>query len=204
MNTAVAIVASYLIGSFPTAYIVGRLRKGVDIRTVGSRNMGAMNVVYQIGLAEGILVLCVDIAKAMTAVWLARWLDTSLTVQLLAGAAVVAGHAFSVFLGFRGGKGGASCIGVLGFLMPWAAPYYLSIFALGLAITRYPTFSYSLAFLCFPLVAWFTYDSGTFVIYSLALLLLPAVRYIPRMKEMHAAAGSWQRVVFRRSLKERL
>jgi glycerol-3-phosphate acyltransferase PlsY len=203
MDAAIAMIASYLMGSFPTAYMVGRLRKGVDIRSVGSRNMGAMNVVYQIGLAEGILVLAVDVAKGALAVWLARWLGVSLTLQLLAGAVVVAGHAFPIFLGFRGGKGGASCIGVLGFLMPQAVPFYLTMFVVSLAVSRYPTFSYSLAFLCFPLVGWLTYHSGTLIVYSVLLLVLPGIRYIPRLKEMHSTAGSWQRVLIRTSLKDR-
>ena len=68
MNTAIAIAAAYLIGSFPAAYIAGRLKKGTDIREVGSRNMGAMNVIYSIGIVAGILVLAVDIAKGAAAV----------------------------------------------------------------------------------------------------------------------------------------
>ena len=166
--------------------------------------MGAINTTYQIGLAEGIFVLSVDIAKGMIGVWLARWLGVSLTLQLLAGATVVMGHAFPVFLGFRGGKGGASCIGVLAYLMPLGVPFYIGIFLMALLISRYLTFSYSVAFLCYPFVGWLRYDSATLVVFSILLLLLPAIMYLPRVKEMHAAAGNWRRVVFRSSLRERL
>lgn len=60
---AVALIGAYLIGSFPSAYLMARLRKGIDIRAVGSKNVGAMNVFYKVGFAEGILVLAMDIGK---------------------------------------------------------------------------------------------------------------------------------------------
>ena len=61
--TAAAILAAYLIGSFPPAYVIARLRKGIDIRQIGSRNMGAMNVFYSMGFVEGLLALALDMGK---------------------------------------------------------------------------------------------------------------------------------------------
>jgi len=81
-NIAIALISSYLIGSLPTAYVVGRLVRGIDIRRVGSRNMGAMNVFYNVGIAAGLLVLAVDIGKGAAAVFLAYWLGLPLMVQL--------------------------------------------------------------------------------------------------------------------------
>ena len=199
-----AIIFAYLIGSFPSAYIAGRLFKGIDIRQVGSRNMGAMNAFYTLGFWQGMLVLAVDVGKGAAAVALIRWLGGPLTVQLLAGAAVVIGHGFPVFLNFRGGRGGATCIGVLVFLMPWGIPLYLAIFGLGLLITHYPTLSYSAAFLCFPLLAWLKYHSPEFIIFSIVLLLLPGIKYLPRIAEMRHKGGSWRHVVMRKGFKDRL
>ena len=201
--TAIAIIAAYLIGSFPTAYIIGRLRKGIDIRQVGSRNMGAMNVFYKIGFAEGILVLAVDIGKGAAAIALARWLGAPEIVQLLAGVTVVLGHGFPIFLKLRGGRGGATCIGVLAFLMPWGIPFYLAIFGITLLLTRYPTLSYSVAFLCYPFVAWLIYHNGTYVLYSSLTLLIPFIRYIPRIKEMYNKSGGMKHFLVRRNLKDR-
>ena len=201
---ALAIICAYLIGSFPSAYLAGRLRKGIDIRQVGSRNMGAMNVFYKVGFVEGILVLAVDIGKGAAAVALARCLGVQEIVQLLAGAAAVLGHSFPIFLNFRGGRGGATCIGILVFLMPWGIPIYLAIFGIGLLVTRYPTLSYSVAFLCFPFVAWLVYHKWELVIFSVGLLLLPGIRYIPRIKEMRTKGGGWGRVFRRKGLKDRL
>ncbi|MFC2063187.1 glycerol-3-phosphate acyltransferase [Chloroflexota bacterium] len=201
---AIALIGAYLIGSFPSAYIAGRLWRGVDIREVGSRSMGAMNVFYKVGFLEGALVLVVDIGKGLAAVALARGLGVPLVVELLAGAAAVIGHSYPVWLKFHGGRGGATCIGVLLFLMPWGLPYYAGIFLLGMLLTRYPTFSYSAAFLCFPFVAWLIYHSGALVIFSVGILLLPLVKYIPRLREMRSLSGSWRRVLLRRNIKDRL
>lgn len=165
--------------------------------------MGAMNVFHQVGFTTGLLVLAVDIGKGAAAIALARWLGVPMIAELLAGAAAVIGHSFPVWLKFRGGKGGATCIGVLIFLMPWGIPFYLAIFGIALLLTRYPTVSYSIAFLCFPFVAWLVYHSGALVAYSIGLLLLPVIRYIPRMKEMRATGGSWRHVFLRRNLKDR-
>ena len=200
----IAIACAYLIGSFPSAYLAGRLRKGIDIREVGSKNVGAMNVFYKVGFAEGILVLAIDIGKGAAAVALARWLGTPMVAQLLAGASAIIGHSFPVFLKFHGGTGGATCIGILVFLMPWGIPVYLAIFGIGLLLTRYPTLSYSVAFLCFPFVAWLVYHKWELAIFSVGLLLLLGMRYIPRIKEMRAKGGSWGHVLLRKGLKDRL
>jgi glycerol-3-phosphate acyltransferase PlsY len=200
---AIALVAAYLIGSIPPAYITGRLIKGIDIRQVGTRNMGAMNVFYQVGFAAGLLVLAVDIGKGAAAVALARWLGVPEIAAWLAGAAAVIGHNFPVFLKFHGGRGGATCIGILVFLMPWAIPIYLAIFGIALLLTRFPTVSYSIALLCFPFIGWLIYHQWELAVYSAGLLLLPAIKYIPRIKEMHAKAGSWRHVFLRRGLKDR-
>lgn len=207
MNIAaiiLALVAAYLIGSIPTAYIVARTRKGVDIRDLGSRNVGAMNVFYKVGFAEGLLVLAVDIGKGAGAVALARWLGVPVIAEFFAAGAAVMGHSFPVWLKFRGGRGGATCIGILAFLMPWGIPVYAAFFGIILMLTRFPTLSYSLAFLCYPFVAWLIYDRWDFIVFSVAILLLPGIKYIPRIKEMYAKAGNWQHVFLRKNLKDRL
>lgn len=201
---AVALIGAYLIGSFPSAYLMARFRKGIDIRGVGSKNVGAMNVFYKVGFAEGILVLAMDIGKGAVAIALVRWLGVPVIAELFAGVAVVMGHSFPVWLKFHGGKGGATIIGILIFLMPWGIPFYAGIFGLTLLATRFPTFSYSVAFLCFPFVAWLVYQSGVLVAFSLCIVLLPMIKYIPRIKEMHSTGGSWRHVLLRRNLKDRL
>lgn len=201
---AIAIIGAYLLGSIPAAYIAGRLRKGIDIRQVGSRNMGAMNVFYRVGVVSGLLVLAVDIGKGAAAVLLARWLGVPVVVELIAGATAVIGHNFPVWLRFRGGKGGATVIGVLFFLVPWSIPVVLAVFSVLLLLTRFPTLSYGVALLCFPFVAWLIYHRGDYVAFSALLVLITFIRYIPRIREMRSKGGSWRRVALRRNLKDRL
>jgi glycerol-3-phosphate acyltransferase PlsY len=214
-DIVIAIVIGYLLGSIPSAYLAGRLRKGVDIREVGSKNMGAMNVYYEVGLVEAVLVTLVDLGKGVGAILLVRWLsDTPLTSQFdfltgLTGAAAVIGHVFPVFLKFRGGKGAATAIGILLFLLPWAVPFLFIVFAIALRITRNPTFSYSLILIVFPFVAGFIYvdrygEPLALVFYSIGLGVFLGLQYIPRIKEMHGkAGGDWRKVIKRRSLRER-
>ncbi len=201
---ATSLLSAYLIGSLPTAYIVGRLRKGIDIRQVGSRNMGAMNVFYSVGFIEGLLVLVIDIGKGALAILLSRYLNVYFIVELIAGVLVVVGHNFPVFLSFRGGKGGATALGVLISFMPWGIPFYAAILIITLVLTHYPTVSYSLAFICFPFVAWFINSQWELVVYSIVVIMLPMIRYIPRLKEMRKKGGSWYRVFLRRNIRDRL
>ena len=214
-NIVIAIIIGYVFGSLPAAYLAGRLTRGIDIRDVGSRNMGAMNVFYQVGPAEAALVTLADLGKGIGAILLVRWLlgkDLISPFDLLTGltaTAAIMGHIFPVFLKFRGGKGAATTIGILIFLMPWALPFLFVVFGTSLLITRNPTFSYSLLLIVFPFVAGFIYvdhydEPLSLVFYSTGLGIFLGIQYIPRLKEIHSkAAGDWRKVIRRRSLKER-
>jgi glycerol-3-phosphate acyltransferase PlsY len=214
-NIVIAILIGYLLGSFPSAYLAGRLRKGIDIREVGSKNMGAMNVFYQVGPMEATLVTLADLGKGVGAILLVRWLlgkDLISPFDFLTGltaTAAIMGHIFPIFLKFHGGKGAATAIGILIFLLPWAVPFLLIVFAIALLITRNPTFSYSLLLVVFPFVAGFIYVDRygqplALVFYSTGLGVFLGLQYIPRIKEMHnKTGGNWRKVIRRRSLKER-
>ena len=200
-----AIVIAYLIGSLPSAFIIGKTRRGVDIRKVGSHNMGAMNTFYSVGFWWGMLVLGMDILKGSLGVLAARMLNAPLYIDMACGLAVIIGHNLPVFLKFKGGKGGASLIGVLLVFMPWGMLVYPLVFGLILLITRFPTLSYGAAFFCFPFLAWLIYHNPAYVIYSLAMVLIPLLRYIPRIVEMRSkATDGWKHVAMRKNLKDRL
>jgi acyl phosphate:glycerol-3-phosphate acyltransferase len=113
------VAAAYLIGAIPFGYLVVRLSSGRDVRQLGSGNIGATNVLRTTGSALGLLTLALDIAKGTAAVWLAdRLTGGSLLWMTLAALAVVAGHAFPVFLRFHGGKAVASFVGAFLYLTP--------------------------------------------------------------------------------------
>jgi len=214
-DIVIAIVIGYLLGSIPSAYLAGRLRKGIDIREVGSKNMGAMNVFYRVGPMDAVLVTLADLGKGVGAILLVRWLvgiplisPFDFGTGLIATAAII-GHIFPIFLKFRGGKGAATAIGILIFLMPWAVPFLFVVFAIALRITRNATFSYSLLLIVFPFVAGFIYvdrygEPLALVFYSIGLGVFLGIQYIPRLKEMHdKTGGDWSKVIRRRSLRER-
>jgi glycerol-3-phosphate acyltransferase PlsY len=112
LKIVISLVAAYLLGSIPFAYIFGKI-KGIDIRTVGDRNVGAGNVFRHVGLGLGVATLVADIAKGALAILLAGAIDVSETIILFTGIVAVIGHNWPVFLQFRGGRGLAAAIGVL-------------------------------------------------------------------------------------------
>jgi len=207
VNIFIAITVAYLLGSIPSAYLAGRLKKNIDIREVGSRNMGVLNVYYEVGLSEAGLVLLADVGKGIGAIVLARWLTGAPPFslpELLAGLAAVVGHTFPVFLKFRGGTGGATTLGILLFLMPKAIPFFIPVAVIALIITRNLTFCYGIAFVIFPLVAWLIYHSTPMIFFSIGLPLFVGINYLPRLKEMHIkTAGNWRKVIKRSNFKER-
>jgi len=122
------ITIAYLLGSIPSAYIMGRLMRGLDIREIGDGRMGATAAYRRLGPAGGLIVCLMDLAKGAAAVLLAQGLGLPLSVVLLAGLTVVVGHNWSIFLHFKGGKGALAIYGVLASLMFWQ---FLIALALG-------------------------------------------------------------------------
>lgn len=114
------ILISYLIGSIPTAYILGRILKGIDIRKFGSGNVGATNALRVLGKGAGITVLVLDILKGfIVVVFLGNLMATKITsisddiLRIILGLSCILGHNWTIFLGFKGGKGVATTFGVL-------------------------------------------------------------------------------------------
>ncbi|MBI4305324.1 MAG: glycerol-3-phosphate 1-O-acyltransferase PlsY [Chloroflexi bacterium] len=116
----IALPAAYLLGSIPFGVIIGKLWAGIDIRTVGSGNSGATNALRTLGAVPALIVLIADLAKGVIAVLIADLLSDSPMAASLAGLAVVVGHSWPVFAGFRGGRGVATGGGALFMLSPVA------------------------------------------------------------------------------------
>ena len=137
------IIGSYLIGSIPSGLIMGKLR-GVDIRQYGSGNIGTSNVLRTIGAKYGAIVLIADVLKGAVAVILARYIIGTPVSEMAAGFAAVAGHDWSLFLKFKGGRGVATSLGgVLALAMPapLSAVAGLVVFVALLFSTRYVSLS---------------------------------------------------------------
>jgi len=147
-------VAGYLLGSLPTAYLVGRLLRGVDVRTLGDGNMGAENAWRTLGPRAGLAVAVVDIGKGAGAVALARALLGGDSAVVLAGTLAVVGHNWPLFLRFRGGRGAATALGVLMAVMPRLVLPLSSLAFFPMAYARSTTLFFGLVFGTLPFLNW--------------------------------------------------
>lgn len=148
--------AAYLLGSIPWGLLVTRIFGREDIRKAGSGNIGAANVTRVAGAAAGILTLVLDAAKGFAAVWLAgRYSNESATWMMIAGLAVLLGHCFPIWLGFKGGKGVATALGVFLALCAPAAFSALALFGLVAAWWKYVSLGSVAAAAAMPLLIYF-------------------------------------------------
>ena len=143
------VLLGYLLGGFPTAFLVSKWRLGKDIRSVGNRNAGAGNVSREVGKAFGILVFVVDAAKGITAVIVGRQLGADDYVVYCAAFAAVLGHNFSPFLMLRGGKGAATAIGISAILLWQLTAISAAVGIVMLALTRHIFWAAGLTLLAF-------------------------------------------------------
>jgi glycerol-3-phosphate acyltransferase PlsY len=149
------VLVAYVLGSIPFGYIIVRLKSGRDIRTAGSGNIGATNALRTSGTVAGILTLLLDFGKGYLAVWLAAQMAGSDPLwTALAAVAVLLGHAYPVFLGFKGGKAVASTVGAFLFLTPSAIAAVTLVFVVVVALTRYISLGSVLAAGLFPLAVY--------------------------------------------------
>lgn len=177
-----AVVIGYLLGSIPFAYIAGRLIKGVDIRRVGGGNVGALNIMREIGMVAGWAVLLADMGKGVLAVLIAQWLGVSLIFVFIAGLAAVVGHSWPVFLKFKGGKGGATTMGVLLALAPVEFAISFAITVIVVLVTSNVRLGMGVGLAFLPLIIWWFGNDNSLIIYSLALPLFLGLRTIPAIK----------------------
>lgn len=181
-----SIIIGYLLGSIPTAYIVSRVRKGIDIRNIGSRNMGGANVMREIGAREGVLVGLIDIAKGAGAILVAQALNTPELWVFGAGFAALVGHDFPVFARFRGGRGSATIIGIFLVLAPEAMLIALVIVAIPFFTTRKFGAAILIGFALLPLFLWLLEGSLALVGYALAIDVFMLIRNLSVIKQVVA------------------
>lgn len=172
------ITSAYLIGSIPTAYIVGRLLRGVDIRQFGSGNVGATNTFRVIGRIPGLMVLAIDIMKGfICATYVADFFMYIVPVtrpelyKVFAGLAAIAGHNWTVFLKFKGGKGVATSAGVVMGLIPNIFWFGFLVWAIVLSITGYVSVASIIASISVPIFT-LAFGEATEIVIVMSLLCL--------------------------------
>jgi glycerol-3-phosphate acyltransferase PlsY len=194
------VVAAYLLGSIPSGYLLVRIFRHQDIRSVGSGNIGATNVLRSGGKILGAATFVVDLLKGMSAVWLGAFLAVLLLphtpvrdLEALAALAAVLGHMFPVWLGFRGGKGVATGFGVFLVCAPWAAVAAFTVFAVALALSRYVSLASILGAASFPVFAWFLVSGDRppfFIAVQVAVSLLIIAKHHQNIRRLFAGTES--------------
>jgi|SRR5450432_246921 len=177
MMALLSVVVAYLLGAIPFGYLLVKWKTGADVRASGSGNIGATNVLRAGGRAAGIATLLLDIAKGYAAVWIAGRLTAQEPLWMAAAVlAAVAGHAYPVFLNFKGGKAVASFVGAFLCLTPAAIAAEVIVFVVVVAWTRQISMGSIVGAATFPLAVWLIARSpialaaaiigGAFIIYK--------------------------------------
>jgi len=183
------VLASYVVGSIPTAYLMGRLVKGIDIRQYGSGNVGATNVMRVLGTWAGLVTLAIDLFKGFAAVrylvvlllpgddWFAIW-------QILSCVAVVAGHNWMIFLRGTGGKGVATTSGAFLAMAPVAAISAIAVWAVVVALTRYVSLGSIVAGISLPVFIWLTGRPAPFLWFSMLITAALVLKHQANIKRL--------------------
>lgn len=189
LNLFLSFLISYLLGSFPTAYVYGRVTKGIDIRNYGSKNIGATNTLRVLGKKAGLTVLSIDLIKGLIAVlfiayFFYHYSPNSINLlffRISSGCGVVSGHIYSLFLKFKGGKGVATTTGVLLAIVPLAAFFSFIIWLFFFFLFGYVSLASICASLFLPLFITLFYPANphflALILFALAISLLVIIKH---------------------------
>ncbi len=170
MNPVLALFTAYLLGAIPFGYLLVKWKTGADVRSSGSGNIGATNVLRTTGRATGVLTLLLDVAKGYCAVWIAgRLTDHSALWMSAAALTVMAGHAYPVFLKFHGGKAVASFVGAFLCLTPLPLAAILVVFVGTVLATHHISMGSIVAAATFPLAVWLILQPSIYVVIAAIL-----------------------------------
>jgi glycerol-3-phosphate acyltransferase PlsY len=195
MKTILAIGFGYLAGSVPFAFLLTRPR-GIDLRYIGSGNVGAANVLRTTGVSPAVMVMVLDSLKGSAAVLAAQAMTTGAAGPVAAGIASILGHVYPVWLRFHGGKGVATAAGVFGVLAPIALSIAAAVFVLTICITRFISVGSVAAALALTIAAAATGASGTVITGAAAAASI--ILYRHRANIARLATGTERRVGSRR------
>lgn len=198
-----ALILAYLIGSVPSAVWVGRTFYGIDVREYGSGNAGATNTFRVLGKKAGFPVLIMDIAKGFLAVKLATIMGNYpqesqqyINFKLVLGVAGLLGHIFPIYVGFRGGKGVATLLGILSALHPQAALACAGIFLVTFIFSHYVSLSSMTAAVAYPVIMMFGFHETvpTVNIFAMAIAILVLITHQKNIERL--LKGTESKVVF--------
>lgn len=190
MNSFLTVLLAYLLGSVSFGYLVGRRIRGVDIRQYGSGSSGTTNILRTLGTGPAVVVLLLDAGKGIGAVYLADLLTGNPNVVMLAGVAVVAGHNWPVFFGFRGGRGIATSMGVLLGIAPSVILIAVLVGLLVMALTRYVSLGSLVGSVLIPFLMLLFRLPPAHILFGTALCLLAVWRHRANIRRLLAGTES--------------
>lgn len=183
IKSLLAVLVGYVLGSIPFAYLIVKVFKGIDIREHGSGNVGARNVIRLVGFWAGVFDFLLDAGKGILAVMIAGGLNTSPPLPALAGFAAIMGHNWSLFLGFQGGRGLSTAIGVMAFLFPLPVGILALLIGLFVLITRDMILPLAALSPFLPLLVWFFYRSLPLVITCSIFVIFIEIMGVPLIRQ---------------------
>lgn len=186
---AVTIVIGYMLGTIPSGYLVAKLH-GVNIQQVGSGNIGATNVLRALGVVPAVIVVVLDPLKGAVATALPLLLGVGPWGAALAGLAVVLGNNFNVLLGFRGGKGIATSIGVMLVLEPLVALFCIVLGVFTILVSRYVSLGSLVGMMALPLFLIARGSHPAYLLLGFALTALAVVRHLANVRRLMAGSES--------------
>jgi len=209
LSTTHLFIIAYLLGSLPFALWMGKWVKGIDIREVGSKNMGASNVFREIGPLYGVVVLLLDMLKAFVAVQLVHllpagaWMVHEITLwKFMLGGIAVLGHLLPLFAGFRGGKGVASLFGMVLAIQPIIAFVCVGVFLLVVWLTRYISLGSIAGVVVFAACVWFAVKEADIYIKWFSIVAALAIILMHRNNMIRLLKGTEKRISFRKKRKQ--
>ena len=173
----------YLLGSFPSGYLAGRIAKGIDIRSLGSGSTGATNVLRHIGKRAAITVFLIDVFKGVLAILLAKYFLLNDSLQVTVGLSTLIGHIWPIWLNWRGGKAVATGLGIFLGLSWQVGLATLGIFILTIALFRIVSLASVIASLALPIIMFISFNNSNFSLPFLVISLLATTLVIWRHRE---------------------
>ena len=173
----------YLLGSFPSGYLAGRIIKGIDIRSIGSGSTGATNVLRHIGKRAAIAVFLIDVSKGIISILLAKYFLLNDSWQVTVGLSALFGHIWPVWLKWRGGKAVATGLGVFLGISWQVGLASLGVFLLAITLFRIVSLASVVASLSLPLIMYLSFNTSDFSIPYLFISLSAMVLVIWRHRE---------------------
>ncbi len=177
-------IISYLIGSFPTAYVFGKKKINDDIREVGTKNMGALNVFHSIGKFYGFLTFLIDAIKGALPILIAFRLQFNQWWAGVCGLMAIIGHNWSIYLKFKGGKGGSTSMGMIAMLFPAELPLSLIVFSIIYLLSRNVSLCLGFCFGLLPLITYLYSEPVTLIVISALIPTIALIRIIPAIIDM--------------------